>query len=418
MSDRLRKKDPEKERAKRNLKRLNEDNVLKLPVKRSKQYMAWDAGPEAARGLGVLISPTGTKSYRVIYYYPGTSKPHAMHLGRVGEMTLADARERARKARTKARDGIDPRGDDVTKSTDFKGAVADYVRHEQVGRKRNATADECERILLKACAAWHERPVATIRVQEIDKLLCVIRDGEDGVKGRPYLANKLHSLLRTFFTWCAAPARGYVKASPMVGIEKPFDKERPRDRVFSDDEIKAIWRAADTLGGSEGRFLKMLMLTGKRKGALAQMRWHEIDDKWFWKPPQSEHRNKRLHAIPLPALAQRVLGPRQSHGYVFPGPVEGICYNGDGVLHRRVRSASGVADFFPHALRHTAETRLAELKVPPHIRDLLFDHQTKRGSGGGYDHYDYGDEMRAAMETWAQHIEGLIQPDDSVRVLR
>ena len=55
----------------------------------------------------------------------------------------------------------------------------------------------------------------------------------------------------------------------MIGIDKPFDGERSRDRYFKDDELIAIWRAADAIGGSEGRFLKMLMLTGKRKGALA-----------------------------------------------------------------------------------------------------------------------------------------------------
>jgi integrase len=405
-------------RAARNLKRLTEDNVLRLPVRRRRQYMAWDAGTDAARGLGVLISPTGTRSYRVVYYYPGSSKPHSMHLGRVGEMTLADARARALAARKKAREGFDPKADDVTKSTAFKNAVESYVSHWQIGKRGNVTADECQRILLKACAAWHERPVATIRPDEIDKLLCTMRNGDDTVKPRPYLANKLHSLLRTFFAWCATPTRGYVKSSPMVGIEKPFDKERSRDRVFTDGELQAIWRAADTIGGSEGRFLKMLILSGKRKGALAQMRWQEIDDKWFWKPPQSEHRNKRLHAIPLPSLAQRVLGPRQPHGYVFPGPVDGTYYNGDGVLHRRVRSASKVADFYPHALRHTAETRLAELGVAPHIRDLLFDHQSKRGAGAGYDHYHYGEEMREAIELWSVHIDRLVQPDGAVRVLR
>jgi integrase len=113
-----------------------------------------------------------------------------------------------------------------------------------------------------------------------------------------------------------------------------------------------------------------------------------------------------------------VLGPRQAQGYVFPGPVEGTHYSDDGVLHRKVRRASKIADFYPHALRHTAETRLAELGVAPHIRDLLFDHRSGRGAGAGYDHYHYGEEMRAAMERWSEHIERLVQPDGAVRVLR
>ena len=46
--------------------------------------------------------------------------------------------------------------------------------------------------------------------------------------------------------------------------------------------------------------------------------------------------------------------------------------------------------------------------VLPHIRDMLFDHSTGRGSGAGYDHHDYIPEMRAALEHWATYVEGLV----------
>jgi integrase len=347
-----------------------------------------------------------------VFYFPGSSKPHSMNLGRVGEMTLAEARERATAARKRAREGIDPKGDDVTKSADFKSAVEDYVRHWQIGKRKNATADECQRILLKACADWHQRPVATIRAQEIDALLCSIRDGDgNGSKPRPYLANKVHGLLRTFFAWCAKPAIGKLKTSPMVGLDKPFDGEKPRERSFNDAEIKAIWRAANKIGGVEGRFLQALLLTGKRKGALSRMKWEHINAAWFWEPPAAEStKNKRLLPVPLSTLTQSVMGKRQAQGYVFPGPVEQTHYSDDGVLHRKVRRESKIADFFPHALRHTAETKLAELRVPPHIRDLLFDHQPMRGSGARYDHHEYGAEMREAIEKWSAYVANLVQP--------
>jgi hypothetical protein len=48
---------------------------------------------------------------------------------------------------------------------------------------------------------------------------------------------------------------------------------------------------------------------------------------------------------------------------------------------------------------------MAELSIPPHIRDLILDHAPARGSGAGYDHYTYRDEMREALEAWAGHIE-------------
>ena len=60
----------------------------------------------------------------------------------------------------------------------------------------------------------------------------------------------------------------------------------------------------------------MLLLTGKRKSALALMRWEEIDDNWFWDAPAGS-KNKRLHAIPLPKKATEVLHPRGKTGLVF-----------------------------------------------------------------------------------------------------
>jgi integrase len=398
----------------RNLRKLNEQNVLKLPVQKRRPHYAWDSGTDAARGLGVLVLPSGTKSYRVTFYFPGSSKPHSMHLGRVGEMSLADARKRARAARERAREGFDPKAEDATRSSDFKSVVEDYIRQYQIGERENITAGEVQRVLLKACVDWYHRPIATIRAEEIGKL---VRDIGNGTKPRKPLANKVFTWLQSLFSWCARPEIRKLKVSPMIGMKKPF-KERQRERHFNDDEIKALWRAADEITGTEGRFLKALLLTGKRKGALSRMKWEHINGQWFWEPPSSEStKNKKLLPVPLSSLMQRVLGPRQARGYVFAGPVENTHYIEDGVLLRKVRRVSGISDFYPHALRHTVETQMAALRVPPHIRDLLLDHKPARGSGTVYDHHQYGEEMREGIELWAQHVERLVTPE-GVRVLR
>ena len=168
--------------------------------------MVWDAGTDAQRGLGILVSPTGTRSYRVVYYFPGSPKPHSMHLGRVGEITLAEARKRALELRKNSREGVDPKGDDVSKSTDFKSASRSTCAIGKSASAATRPPSRIQRVVLRACADWLHRPVATIRVQEIDKLLNTIRDGDgNGAKPRPYLANKVHALLRTFFAWCAKP---------------------------------------------------------------------------------------------------------------------------------------------------------------------------------------------------------------------
>jgi integrase len=399
-------KRPRRDRTRR---RLNEENVRRLPVRR-RPYVTWDTGTDAARGLGVLTSPLGTKTFRVVFRFPGTLKVHGMKLGRVGEITLEEAREAATEARRKAAKGIDPKSDNGQSSTEFESAVREYVQRHQVGAKRNTTALEVQRRVLRACEQWSKRPVASITAVEIWHLLEALRDGNGEVKGKPYQANRVYSALKGFFKWAADPKIGKIKVSPMATMDQPFKGEKPRERFFNDQEIARLWQAANKIGGTHGKFLKALLLTGKRKGALSRMRWEQIDATWLWTPPKSEDkRNKRTSPAPIPSLLQRELGKRQAAGFVFQGVVDNTPYDPEPLPHL-VRKVSGIKDFFPHALRHTAETKLAELKVPPHIRDLLFDHVTQRGAGGRYDHFAYTDEMREGIERWGDYVRKLVGP--------
>ena len=258
-------------------------------------------------------------------------------------------------------------------------------------------------------------------------LLESIRDGGDGGKARPYLANRTYAYLRTFFRWCEEPGIDKVSVSPMARLRRPWEGEEARQRFYDDEELVAIWRAADGIGGPQGAFVKLAMLTGKRRGALSAMRWADLGDDGVWKPapdPRRRRANKRLHACPLPPLALRIIQPLRPEGeperaspYVFPGRTRGSHLSPGSPLQKLIRKGSGVEDFMLHGLRHTVETRMAELGVPPHIRDVLLDHVGQRGSGGGYDHYDYREEARAALQRWADHVEALAAPD-GVTVLR
>lgn len=312
-----------------NRKLLTEENVQSLPYKLH-QYQVWDGtngrGSEhCARGLSVMVFPSGTKSYRSTYYFSNSSKPHSRHLGRVGEMTLAEAREQCRLDRRNAQNGIDPKGDQ-TKSDAYAALVEEYVRRVLIGAKGNLSHAETKRMLLKDGKEWEHRSIATITAPEIQKLLEQLRDGdkEQGIRGRPYLANKLYGALVTFFAWCAKPTIGKLKYSPMTGIDKPWHGEKRRERAWfkgtaADDLIRKLWNAADQFGGAEGAYLKVLVLLAKRKTSLAEMRWEQIDDTWFWHMPQPKKANstKHYHEVPLPSLVQRILHPRKESRIAF-----------------------------------------------------------------------------------------------------
>jgi integrase len=426
---------------KRIRKKLTEETVKVLPTKR-KQYIVWHTGQS---GLHVLVSPGGARTYRSLWYYKGSTKPYARKLGRVGEITLEEAEELCRKDQRAAGQGKNPARMKSNAGT-FEAVVNEYVDRYLIAQKEREYPEETRRILLKECDEWKLRPISSIRDDEIEDLLAFVRDG-DGKKqrGRPHLAVKLWAHLAALFNWCARKKK--LADNPMVGVERPWEGAEPRKRVFSDDELRKLWtcdtrtivadnKATIKLGQIESAFLKMLILTGKRRGqfmesqrkrGLSSMRWGQIkkttieleDGKKVeievWEPPLGV-RNKLMHAIPLPKLAQRILlgiKPKDAkpEDFVFPNPKT---QEGDGInnnLYDRVRRLSGVKDFKPHALRHTVETGMAKIRIKQHMRDMLLDHSSKRGSGKDYDHHEYLEEMLEALEKWANHIEEVVMPE-------
>ena len=80
---------------------------------------------------------------------------------------------------------------------------------------------------------------------------------------------RAHALkdIRTFFNWCVPR---YLATSPAVGIK--MDKQPSRDRVLTDDELKAVWVAADDCG-QFGVIVKLLMLTGQRRTEISSLQW-------------------------------------------------------------------------------------------------------------------------------------------------
>ncbi len=68
--------------------------------------------------------------------------------------------------------------------------------------------------------------------------------------------------------------KGCVEANPVIGTNK-HSNAKPRDRVLSDAELVAIWKAAPD--SDFGRIVKLLMLTGQRRDEIGSLRWSEID---------------------------------------------------------------------------------------------------------------------------------------------
>jgi integrase len=109
--------------------------------------------------------------------------------------------------------------------------------------------------------------------------------------------------MSTFFVW--AMTRGICDANPVIGTAVP-EVGKSRERVLSDDELAAVWRACKD--DDHGRVVRLLILTGCRRQEVGGMAWSEIDlERGLWKLPAARSKNKRAHELPLMPMALDVI---------------------------------------------------------------------------------------------------------------
>jgi integrase len=244
-------------------------------------------------------------------------------------------------------------------------------------------------------------------------------------RGAPVSANRVHALLVQLFTW--ATAKDLIPASPMVGVERPGGEERPRQRVLTADEIKAVWSKLDTADMAEPTrlALKLLLVTGQRRGELTFAHWSHFDlEGKLWTIPaellKTSHARRsepEPHAVPLSPLAIELLEKLRAltgeGAYVLPARADkrkDRSYS-ERVLSRAVRENEnhfGIDRWTPHDLRRTAASFMTKLKVPRLHVEKVLNHSTG-DIAEVYDRHDYLPEKRAALEKWGEHLQAIIE---------
>jgi integrase len=293
--------------------------------------------------------------------------------------------------------------------------VEEFITKHVKRHNKARTAEETERLLnLHVLPRWKRLKVDTISRRDVIDLL------EDIVAaGTPSAANHTLAAIRKMFNW--ALERDLLAASPCAGVKAPA-KQNERERVLSDDELRAIWLAADKLNGAFGALVKLLMLTGTRRNEAAAMRWVETDleitapfgQPSTWIVPGARTKNGRTHVLPLSQFSTTLLDSlSRIEGCDFVLTTSGKApVSGFSKMKRELDALlpPDMSRWTLHDLRRTCATRMAELGVQPHIVEAVLNHISghKAGVAGIYNRATYEPEKRAALETWARHVEGVV----------
>jgi integrase len=164
------------------------------------------------------------------------------------------------------------------------------------------------------------------------------------------------------------------------------------------------------------------MLTGTRRNEAAAMRWVETDleitapfgQPSTWIVPGARTKNGRTHVLPLSQFSTTLLDSlSRIEGCDFVLTTSGKApVSGFSKMKRELDALlpPDMSRWTLHDLRRTCATRMAELGVQPHIVEAVLNHISghKAGVAGIYNRATYEPEKRAALETWARHVEGVV----------
>ena len=373
----------------------------------------WD---DSLAGFGVRVTPKGEKTFCVMYRLGG--KQRRMTLGEYPVLKVADARDRAKDALELVRRGVDPveeqrRREEAEVASRIEGftfeALAKQFLEEHVKKLRSEyeVKRSLEEYLVPAFGKEKARELKRATIRDfLDKM----------ARTRPVMANRCLAYVRKMYNW--GLSKDLVEYNPCAGIPRP-GKEQERDRVLSEDEIRAIWKSLDKEKLIMAATFRLRLLTAQRGAEIHSMRWQDIDGEW-WTIPAEFAKNGLSHRVPLSPQAMRVLeqvrkiteeqdkkADRKRSQWVFPNPIR----RDDHIyecqkLAQRVRKESKV-DYRAHDFRRTAASMMAAMGIPRLVVSKILNH-VEPGVTKVYDRYSYDKEKQEALNAWGARLSRIV----------
>ena len=219
----------------------------------------------------------------------------------------------------------------------------------------------------------------------------------------PISANRVLGLLSRMMT-LATRWGMRVGANPCKGIER--NPEHKRRRYLSSAELARLSAALEAHANRDAvDAIRLLLLTGARKGELLAARWADIDIlAGRWTKPGATTKQKTEHIVPLSAPALQILSRRKrTSDFVFPG-YKGAHRRDLSTTWRTVLDAAQIDNLHIHDLRHSYASHLASSGVGLHVIGALLGH-TQPQTTHRYAHL-FDDPLRAATEKVGAIISG------------
>lgn len=388
-------------------------------------------------GLGLVVAPTGGKSWHLRYYWLGKQK--RISLGNYPEIGLREARTLRDEARALLAKGINPHTDRKQKRHAVKLA-ADYTfkavfdawvehRRKEIKEGRNSTLSQILRIFNKdVLPSLKQMSIYDIRRPQLLGVLARIEERKAFTT-----AEKVRTWLLQLFRYALVIVEG-LEANPasdldVVAEPKPPVNHNPYLHLPELPEFLHKLRLYNPRGWQTQLGIRLLFLTGVRTGELRLATPDQFDlDRGLWIIPpqivkqlQDEMRKagKRPQDVPpyiVPLSLQAIEIVRYLLGVMRPAQVHLLTHRSElkkriseNTLNAALKRMGYEDQLTGHGIRGTISTALNEIGYPKIWVDAQLSHSDPNKVSSAYNHAKYVEPRRRMMQDWADRLDLLEQ---------
>ncbi len=400
-------------------KRLSDPTIARLRAPATGRLEICD---DLVSGLMLRVTTNGVKSFSVSYKVAGeggfskTGRPlvgsaHRITLGRYPFIKTKAARDAARLIVAEASEGINPQTARFEKHKERRANSLAEVSHRFIELDCKPTVESWRRIErtleIHVLPTLGDTPIQKIGKADVHTLLDGIAKGT----GKGAAAGVLKHLHRLFEF---ARDREIIDRNPAHKLKRrDLKPNKNARRSLTNEEIRSIWNAADLLGYPIGPWIKLTILTGARRAEWAEATRGEIDvERRCQEIPEHRYKSRKPHVVPLGDVAWEIVAGLPTLGggeYLFSTDV------GRRAINSWSRAKNKVDALAPtdwpwtfHDFRSTCKTRLAALGISQEHRNACMGH-AQAPLDEIYNKHDYLDSKRAALDTYATHLMGIVK---------
>lgn len=407
---------------------------------RDKEYKLHDGD-----GLFLRVRPSGAKSWLFSYRLPGDKSSIRMTIGAPADLSLKEARDKIRSLQKLVDDGIDPRHAKAATIAENMQAVTMQVLFDRWIEQEKITKRVTQGWIKHHEDRWRlhlKKPLGDILAKDITRAhLSAALDAmtRKGIKEETRKALSSLNLMMDY-----GLTRHLIDQN-QARLLKPKDfaatANKPRDRVLSLEELRQLWLAMDqattsnkfddnrsTMSLITASAIKLLILTGTRRGEVAAMQWSELDlNTGIWTLSSERTKNRQAHTIYLSDLAIEVIGLlrtltdcsnfvfdtgyHEKGGHIHPDTLTGVIAKLRGAskgIKKKIVVDAPLSDMKPfsiHDLRRSAATAWGEyLKTDPHVIDRMLNHQPANKLVATYQRAVYAEEQKKTWLNWGELV--------------